>query len=291
MTLTPFRVATHPAIPRDIPAPGLEQNWAKPLWAEPATFEHEGLFASVRTEPRERQRSADELRTLADAGNRLFADPTGRARAGADDVIAWANEAFGHRVAVACSMAADTVLAHLVSTAIPGVDTLFLDTGYHFAETRGLRAELPLVMPVNVVDVLPVQTVAEQDAQYGAKLHDRDPALCCQLRKVEPLARELQGYEAWFTGVRRDEAPTRAETPLVTFDERHGLVKINPLAFWSFDDVIDYAEANQVPVNPLLGEGYPSIGCAPCTRRVAPGEDPRSGRWAGLAKTECGIHL
>nr|WP_026377650.1 phosphoadenylyl-sulfate reductase [Aestuariimicrobium kwangyangense] len=249
------------------------------------------MFAALRTVPRERQRTSDELRTLADAGNRRFAAPPADALQGATEVIAWAAEAFGHRVAVACSMAADTVLAHLVSSRIPQVDTLFLDTGYHFPETRGLRAELPLAMPVNVVDVLPLQTVAEQDAEYGAKLHDRDPGLCCQLRKVEPLARELKGYEAWFTGVRRDEAPTRATTELVTFDERHGLVKINPLAHWSFDDVIDYAEAHQVPVNPLLAEGYPSIGCAPCTRRVAPGEDPRSGRWAGLSKTECGIHL
>ncbi len=237
-------------------------------------------------EPRRRERTPEELRALAEEGSRRFAGAKP-----ADEVVAWAKSVFGDRVAVACSMAADTVLAHLVSSHIADVDTLFLDTGYHFSETLALRQELPTALPVNVVDVLPAQSVAEQDAQYGPKLHDRDPALCCQLRKVEPLARELEGYEAWFTGVRRDEAPTRANTELVTFDERHGLVKINPLAYWSFDDVIDYAEQHLVPVNPLLSQGYPSIGCAPCTRKPAPGEDPRAGRWAGLTKTECGIHL
>lgn len=111
------------------------------------------------------------------------------------------------------------------------------------------------------------------------------------MRKVFPLTRALENYEVWFSGVRRDEAPTRANTPIVTFDARHGLVKVNPLVSWSGDDLLEYAERYAVPVNPLLAEGYPSIGCAPCTARVEPGADPRSGRWAGLAKTECGIHL
>jgi phosphoadenosine phosphosulfate reductase len=110
------------------------------------------------------------------------------------------------------------------------------------------------------------------------------------MRKVEPLARELAGYEAWVSGIRRDEAPTRLGSPKVAWDARHGLVKVNPLAAWTFDDLLDYADEHDVPMNPLLAEGYPSIGCAPCTIRVEPGEDPRSGRWAGLAKTECGIH-
>ncbi len=233
-----------------------------------------------------RERSADELRALAAEGAARF-----DGEHPAEDVVAWAAATFGDRAAVACSMAADTVLASLVSTHIPGVSTLFLDTGYHFGETLALRGQLESALPVQVVDVLPEQTVEEQDAAYGARLYERDPQLCCRLRKVEPLARQLQSYEAWFTGVRRDEAPTRSSTPLVAYDERHGLVKINPLAYWSLDDVLDYAERNLVPVNSLLGEGYPSIGCATCTRRPAPGEDPRAGRWAGLAKTECGIHL
>ncbi|HZI98122.1 MAG TPA: phosphoadenylyl-sulfate reductase, partial [Actinomycetales bacterium] len=172
----------------------------------------------------------------------------------------------------------------------PGVDVLFLETGYHFAETLRTRDAVAAALPVTVVDVRARQTVPEQDAEYGPRLHDRDPATCCRLRKVEPLADSLAGYEAWVTGVRRDESPLRATTPLVTFDERHHLVKLNPLAAWSAADLTDYARAHDVPLNPLLADGYPSIGCAPCTHSVAAGEDPRSGRWAGLPKTECGIH-
>ncbi|MET1132422.1 MAG: phosphoadenylyl-sulfate reductase, partial [Aeromicrobium sp.] len=173
---------------------------------------------------------------------------------------------------------------------LPWVDTLFLETGYHFAETVGTRDAVESSMQLTIVDVSPRQSVAEQDAQYGERLYERDPALCCQLRKVEPLTATLGGYEAWITGVRRDDSPLRADTPFVTWDEKNGLVKINPLADWTFDQVLDYANEHDVILNPLLNDGYPSIGCAPCTRRVAPGEDPRAGRWAGLDKSECGLH-
>ncbi|WP_432482113.1 phosphoadenylyl-sulfate reductase [Kineococcus esterisolvens] len=230
------------------------------------------------------RRGRDELRDLAERGAAELAG------ADAGEVAAWAAATFPGTLAVACSMA-DAVLPHLVAQHAPGVDVLFLDTGYHFAETRGTRDEVEFALPVRVVDVLPRQTVAEQDAEFGPRLHERDPGTCCRLRKVEPLAAALAGYEAWVTGVRREEAPTRAGTPLVQFDERHGLVKLNPLAAWTFDELVDYATDHAVPVNPLLTSGYPSIGCKPCTRAVAPGEDPRSGRWAGTGKTECGIHL
>lgn len=232
-----------------------------------------------------RVRSADELRTLAEDARRRLADAT------AQEVVAWAGETFGRSLAVACSMAGDTVLPHLVSRVVPGVDVLFLQTGYHFAETIGTRDALAAVIEANVIDVLPVQTVAEQDAEYGPRLYERNPTLCCQLRKVDPINRELAGYEAWVTGIRREDNALRANAGLVEWDEAHQMVKINPLAAWTFDDVLDYAGAHQVPVNLLLTDGYPSIGCEPCTRRVEPGEDPRAGRWAGLAKTECGLHL
>jgi sulfate adenylyltransferase small subunit/phosphoadenylyl-sulfate reductase (thioredoxin) len=209
----------------------------------------------------------------------------------ADDVAAWTAEHFAGRVAVACSMAGDTVVPHLIARHLPGVDVLFLQTGYHFAETIETRDSLARTAPVTIVDVLPKQTVAEQDAQYGAKLHDRDPSLCCQLRKVDPINETLAGYEAWVTGVRREDNVLRANTALVEWDEGHQMVKINPIAAWSFDELLDYATTYSVPVNPLLTQGYPSIGCAPCTRAVAPGEDPRAGRWAGLNKTECGLHV
>ena len=236
------------------------------------------------------KRSHDELRALAEQGNIELGSLTDH-EASPAEVIAWVARNFGaDAAAVACSMA-DAALPHLVAEQLPGVDVLFLDTGYHFAETRFTRDEVGRVLDVRIVDVLPEQTVAEQDAEFGAKLHDRDPALCCERRKVGPLKDALGGYELWFTGVRRDEAPTRTNTPLVTWDERNGLVKVNPVAAWNFDDLLDYAGAHQVPVNLLVSNGYPSIGCEPCTKPVAPGEDPRSGRWAGLSKTECGLHV
>ncbi len=230
-------------------------------------------------------RSHDELRSLAEQGASELTDAT------AEQVIAWVAENFAVRAtAVACSMA-DAVLPHLVAQQLAGVDVLFLDTGYHFPETYVTRDEVARSLDVRVVDILPEKTVAEQDAEHGAELFSRDPGLCCALRKVAPLQKSLAGYELWFTGVRREEAATRANTPLIQWDERNGLVKVNPLAAWSFDDLVGYAADHAVPVNLLMAHGYPSIGCAPCTKPVAAGEDPRSGRWAGLAKTECGLHL
>jgi phosphoadenosine phosphosulfate reductase len=205
------------------------------------------------------------------------------------EIVRWAVEHLDGPLAVAGSMQ-DAVLPHLVSQVVPGVDVLFLQTGYHFAETIGTRDIVARDLDVNVVEVLPRQTVAEQDAEYGPKLHDRDPNLCCFLRKVEPLARNLEGHAAWVTGVRRVEAPTRAATPVVAWDDKHDLVKVNPLVAWTDADVEAYQVAHDLPRNPLTLQGYPSIGCAPCTRRVAPGEDPRAGRWSGKDKTECGIH-
>lgn len=229
------------------------------------------------------RRSAAELRAVVEAA------APGLAEASAPEVAAWAAREFGGWLAVACSMA-DAVLPHLVSRAAPGVDVLFLETGYHFPETLRTRDTVAELLPVRVVDVTPRLSVAEQDEQYGAALFARDPVACCRMRKMEPLAEQLAGYEAWVSGVRREEAPTRAGTPIVSWDEAHGLVKVNPLAAWTHPDLLAYAIEHQVTLNPLLTDGYPSIGCRPCTSRVAPGDDPRSGRWAGLAKTECGIH-
>ncbi|HZH20633.1 MAG TPA: phosphoadenylyl-sulfate reductase [Geodermatophilus sp.] len=227
-----------------------------------------------------------ELAAEADARFEGIADPVEQALA----VLRWAGETFGDDFAVTSSMA-DGLLSHLASRAVPGVNVVFLDTGYHFAETIGTRDWVSGVMPITLVNVQPAQTVAEQDAEYGGKLHDRDPDLCCSLRKVQPLAKALAGYTAWGSGVRRDESPTRAGTPVVDWDAKRGMVKVNPLAAWTQDDVDAYITEHRVPVNPLQEIGYASIGCAPCTRPVAPGEDPRAGRWAGRGKTECGLHV
>ncbi|WP_395245081.1 phosphoadenylyl-sulfate reductase [Agromyces sp. MMS24-K17] len=236
------------------------------------------------------KRSHDELRAIAERGAAEL-NSLAEGEASAQAVVAWVAREFGtDAAAVACSMA-DAVLPHVVAGDLPGVDVLFLDTGYHFAQTYETRDEVARALDVRIVDVLPEQTVAQQDAEFGAELFSRDPGLCCARRKVAPLQDALAGYEVWFTGVRREEAPTRTNTPLVQWDERNGLVKVNPLAAWTFDDLLDYAGAFGVPVNLLMSQGYPSIGCEPCTKPVAAGEDPRSGRWAGLSKTECGLHL
>lgn len=228
-------------------------------------------------------RSGAELARVAERAALDLAD------ASAQDILRWAAAEFGNGLAVTASMQ-DTVLVHLASKALPGIDVLFLETGYHFVETIGTADAVEAVYDVTLRRLLPLQTVQEQDAEYGKDLFARDPDLCCALRKVAPLNRALTGYEAWATGVRRAESPTRAHTPVVQFDAQRGKVKIAPLAAWSDNDVAAYITEHNVLVNPLLGPDYPSIGCAPCTRRVLPGQDARAGRWAGLAKTECGIN-
>jgi len=236
------------------------------------------------------RRTTDELRHVVERGQAQLHASGDRPEASAEEVVAWAVREFGPFLAVASSMQ-DTVLAHLVSQRLPFVDVLFGDTGYHFAETLGTRGAVEIELDVDVVDVRPALTVAEQDAAHGPRLHERDPEACCALRKVAPMRQALQGYEAWATGVRRGETAGRANAPLVSFDERNGVVKINPLAAWTDEQVAEYSRRHGLVANPLLADGYPSIGCAPCTRRPAPGEDTRAGRWAGLDKTECGLHV
>ncbi|HSV40306.1 MAG TPA: phosphoadenylyl-sulfate reductase, partial [Nocardioidaceae bacterium] len=182
------------------------------------------------------------------------------------------------------------VLAHIAAKVAPGIDVLFLDTGYHFIETIGTRDAVQATMPVNLINITPKQTVAEQDAEFGKDLFARDPDKCCAMRKVEPLADAMVNYDAWATGLRRAETHNRVIAPVIGWDAKKRKVKVSPLARWSDEEVERYIVENGVLVNPLQYDGYPSIGCWPCTRRVAPGEDPRSGRWAGTAKTECGIH-
>ena len=211
------------------------------------------------------------------------------AGANAEELLRWTDEHFADTYVVASNMQ-DAVLVDLAAKVRPGVDVLFLDTGYHFAETIGTRDAVESIYDIHVVNVTAENSVAKQDELYGKDLFAREPNECCRMRKVEPLGKALRGYSAWVTGIRRVEAPTRANAPLISFDEAFKLVKINPLAAWSDDDMSDYINANGVLVNPLVDEGYPSIGCAPCTAKPVAGADPRSGRWQGLTKTECGLH-
>lgn len=220
----------------------------------------------------------------------LVADAAARLE-GADtrEIVRWAADTFGDRVCMTASMA-DSLMVDIVSRVIPGIDVLFLDTGYHFPETLGTRDAVGAVYPVNVVSVRPRHSVAEQDRDLGPRLHGRNPEICCHLRKVEPLRAALRPYDAWISGIRRDESSTRADVGVVEWDERRGMVKVNPIAHWSQSDVDAYVAEHGVLVNPLRDDGYLSIGCQPCTSRVAAGADPRSGRWAGTGKVECGIH-
>ena len=220
-----------------------------------------------------------------------LAEQAGRDLEGAHpaEILRWAAQTFGTDLVLASSMG-DEVLVHIAAEAVPGIDVIVLDTGYHFAETLGTRDYYADFTNVSLRTILPLRTVAEQDAEHGVALHDRDPNLCCALRKVEPLERALSTHRAWVTGMRREDAPTRTDITVVGVDERRGMVKINAIAAWTAEDVERYTQENGVFENPLRQIGFASIGCAPCTRAVADGEDPRAGRWSGRAKTECGLH-
>jgi phosphoadenosine phosphosulfate reductase len=226
---------------------------------------------------------SEQMRTLAEQAAAELAE------APAEEVIRWATDTFGDRICVTSSMT-DAVIIHLASSVKPGIDVVFLDTGYHFAETIGTRDAVDVVYPVRMVNVTPSRTVQEQDAELGPRLYGRNPDLCCYLRKVEPLERTLKNYDAWISGVRRDETNARRESRVVEWDDRREMVKVNPIVTWTGKQVDEFIAEQGILVNPLVYDGYPSIGCATCTKRVEPGADPRSGRWAGTGKTECGIH-
>ncbi|HEY3734138.1 MAG TPA: phosphoadenylyl-sulfate reductase [Streptosporangiaceae bacterium] len=218
----------------------------------------------------------------ADAADRLEG-------ATAQEIVQWAADTFDDRLCLTSSMT-DAVLIHLASLIQPGIDVLFLDTGYHFAETIGTRDAVATVYPVNVISVTPSRTVPAQDAEFGPQLYARNPDFCCRMRKVKPLERALAPYDAWLTGVRRDETAARRRTRAVEWDARRQMVKVNPIVGWTQEQVEAYIAEHGILVNPLVYDGYPSIGCGPCTLRIEPGADPRSGRWAGTGKSECGIH-
>jgi phosphoadenosine phosphosulfate reductase len=204
-------------------------------------------------------------------------------------VLAWAGRLFGRDLAVTAAMG-DTVLAHLASRAVPGVHVLFVDTGYHFGETLGTADAVRAAYPVRLITVRPGESVVAHEKARG-RLHALDPDACCALRKVAPLDGALRGYRAWATGLRRTDSPSRAMTPTVQWDARRRLLKLAPIAVWTDDDLDRYLDAHPGVIgNPLLQMGYPSIGCWPCTQPVREGEDARAGRWAGRAKSECGIH-
>lgn len=200
------------------------------------------------------------------------------------EVVRWAASSFGDGL-VATASFGDAVLVHLVATQAPGTTVVLLDTQYLFPETLAYAARLSELVGADLQVVGPEPSVQRDDRWR----HDVDG--CCAVRKVEPLRRALAGRSAWISGLRRSDSPGRATTPVVSWDEARGIVKVNPLARMTDDDVERYHLDNDLPRNPLTGRGYPSIGCWPCTDPVTPGSDQRSGRWQGSARTECGLHL
>ncbi|WP_058300228.1 phosphoadenylyl-sulfate reductase [Gorillibacterium timonense] len=192
---------------------------------------------------------------------------------------------------LACSFGAeDIVLVDLLHQVKPDADVFYLDTSLHFAETYETKNRLEQLYGKSFIQVLPKLTLEEQAQEYGNELWSSDPNACCNIRKVSPLTEILSHYDAWITGIRRDQAPTRANSRKVEYDGKFGLVKFNPLADWTSEDVWAYIREHELFYNPLHDQNYPSIGCEKCTRPVLNGEDPRAGRWAGFEKTECGLH-
>ena len=195
-------------------------------------------------------------------------------------VVAWAIERFGPRMAISASFQ-DAVLIDIAASVDPSIEVIFLDTGSHFPETLEYVQTVRSRYDLNLTVTQPVE---------GAEAWPCGSAQCCEFRKVRPLKQALAGKEAWMTGVKRVDAPTRSAAPIVSYDANWGMVKVNPLATWTEADVAGYANDHDLPEHPLVSQGYLSIGCAPTTRPVSIGENPRAGRWADSDKVECGLH-
>jgi phosphoadenosine phosphosulfate reductase len=226
--------------------------------------------------------AAEELRRL----NEVFHDRS------AEALLDWATEQFGARIVLTCSFGgvSGMVLLDMVVRIGRGTPIVFLDTDLLFPETYALAERAEHHYGISIIRRRPALTLDEQAQQEGPQLYARDPDRCCHIRKVTPLAEALQPYDAWISGIRRDQSSTRATIDLVQWSARHTALKINPLAYWTERQVWSYIFANDVPYNPLLDRGYPSLGCTPCTS-PAGADNARAGRWAGFAKTECGIHV
>jgi phosphoadenosine phosphosulfate reductase len=209
----------------------------------------------------------------------------------AEELILASYERFGDKLCLSCSwQKQSSVLVHLVAELGLDIDVIELDTHLFFRESYETRERLieryglKLIRPE-------VITIAEQHRREGPNLLERDPDRCCHIRKVEPLLRVLEPYDAWISGIRRDQSPSRADTPKVQRSERYGVWKIHPLADWDEKRIWAYIHVNEIPYNPLHESGYRSIGCIPCTRPISPDEEERAGRWADSDKLECGIHV
>jgi phosphoadenosine phosphosulfate reductase len=215
-------------------------------------------------------------------------------RAHPREIVRWALTGSGlERIALASAFQAEgTCVMHMATEIRPDVPVLFLETGFHFAETLAFKAKLTERLGLNVRDLVGPYSVESQAATFGPRLYERDADRCCEINKVQPMLEALRDLDAWVTAFRRDSSPTRADSPIVDryeFEPGRWIVKINPVANWTRRDTWTYLREHDLPHNPLYDLGYASIGCAPCTRMPFPGEPERAGRWAGLSKWECGI--
>jgi phosphoadenosine phosphosulfate reductase len=209
-----------------------------------------------------------------------------------EDILEWAVERFAPRLVMTSNFGAEgVVVIDKLARIAPQTPVIYLDTGFQFDETDRLKERIRERFRINIVERRAELSVVEQNRFYGERLYERDPDLCCRIRKVEPLKKALAGYDGWIAALRRDQSPTRANIRVVEWNARQGLVKIHPLAAWTRRDVWDYIIRHKLPYHPFYDDGYASIGCEPCTRRVAAGAHERSGRWEGKGKLECGIHL
>lgn len=208
------------------------------------------------------------------------------------DVLKWAFREYGNDIVYACSFGAEgIVLIDLISKVNKQAQIIFLDTGLHFVETYDLIEQVKERYPtLQITMVKPKLSLTEQFEKYGGELWKENPNLCCQLRKVDPLKEALSGVKAWISGLRREQSITRRNTQYINRDDKFQNIKICPLIHWTWEEIMTYIELNKLPYNPLHDNGYPSIGCAPCTLPVKDSEDSRAGRWAGLSKIECGLH-
>jgi phosphoadenosine phosphosulfate reductase len=209
-----------------------------------------------------------------------------------EKIISWAAATFGSKIAMATAFGAEGCALIAMLSEIPNSVFLFnLETGYQFPETLELRQRLMDKYGLQVHLVKSDESVQQMEARFGGPIYGTDPDQCCKIRKIVPLREAVKGYDAWISAIRRDQSDVRSNAPIVGWDKKFNLVKVNPLANWTKKDVWNYVVKNDVPYNPLYDQGYASIGCYPCTRAIVAGEDERAGRWAGLAKKECGLHV
>jgi phosphoadenosine phosphosulfate reductase len=237
--------------------------------------------------------SGQEVDSILECNEELSRAAESLERSTPQEILRWAVDVYGEDLSLSVSFGnpEGMVLLDMLSRITERAQVFTLDTGFLFEETVRFREEAVKRYPLPFKVLTPGLTVEEQIERYGPELYSCAPDLCCQIRKIEPQRRFLRDYGAWVTGIRRDQTPQRASTPVVAFDEYFGVAKIAPLAAWRVDELDEYVRRYDVPLNPLLSMGYRSIGCEPCTKPVAPGEDARAGRWPGMDKTECGLHF